>query len=113
MNLITPLADATLLEHRAIALSAALPGKGQMGATMETALLSLAQSVVAQTNDARLAREANAAAQEQPALPSTSHPNYCKTCVVSPFSPILKTTLKQAYSRSSLLMARKNIGGLI
>jgi hypothetical protein len=75
MNLITPLADAVLLEHRAIALSAALPGKGQMGATMETALLSLAQSVVAQTNDARLAREANAAAQEQPALPSTKYKN--------------------------------------
>ena len=75
INIITPLADATLLEHRALALAAALPGRGQMGATMETALLSLAQSVVAQTNDARIAREANAAAQEQPALPSAKYKN--------------------------------------
>jgi hypothetical protein len=75
VNLVTPIADATLLEHRATALSLALPGRAQMGATMETALLTLAQSVMAQTNDARIAREANAAAQEQPVLPSAKYRN--------------------------------------
>jgi hypothetical protein len=75
INLVTPIADATLLEHRATALALALPRRAQMGATMETALLTLAQSVVAQTNDARLAREANAAAQEQPILPSSKYRN--------------------------------------
>jgi hypothetical protein len=73
INLVTPIADAALLEHRATALALPLPGRAQMGATMKTALLTLAQSVVAQTNDARLAREANAAAQEQPVLPSSKY----------------------------------------
>jgi hypothetical protein len=74
-NLITPAADADLLEHRALALTTALPGRNQLGASMETALLTLAQSVVAQTNDVRQAREANAAAQNQPTLPSTKYRN--------------------------------------
>jgi hypothetical protein len=75
VNLVAPTADASLLEHRATALSLALPGRAQMGTTMETALLTLAQSVVAQTNDARMAREANVAAREQPVLPSTKYRN--------------------------------------
>jgi len=37
--------------------------------------MSLAQSIVAQTNDVRTAREANAAAQAQPVLPSTKYQN--------------------------------------
>jgi len=75
INLITPAADTTLLQHRALSLATALPGRSQMGATIETALLTLAQLVVAQTNDVRLAREANAAAQNLPILPSTKYRN--------------------------------------
>jgi len=75
VDLIVPPADALLLEHRATALATALPGRAQMGATIETALLTLAQSVAAQTNDVRLAREAKAAEQRQPTLPSAKYRN--------------------------------------
>ncbi len=73
--LISPVADKDLIAQRALALKLVLPGLGQPSAGLETALLQMANAVVTQTNDQRIAREARANEALLPTLPSTKFQN--------------------------------------
>jgi hypothetical protein len=75
IHLISPVADKDLIAQRTAILKQALPGMGQMPGGIEAALLQMAQAVVSQTNDHRLAREAKIAEATQPNLPSTKFKN--------------------------------------
>jgi hypothetical protein len=73
--LISPVADKDLLAHRAMAMKLALPGLDEPPTGLTTALLQMATAVVAQTNDQRLAREAQANEEATPTLPSAKFRN--------------------------------------
>jgi hypothetical protein len=69
-DLISPLADASLLLHRSKLLHQALPALLQPSTSLEHAITQMAVAVTQQTNDTRVAREQKLAAAEEPKLPS-------------------------------------------
>jgi hypothetical protein len=73
--LLSPVADRDLILHRSLILKQALPGIGQPAEGLEVALLQMANAVVAQTNDQRLAREVKANEAALPTLPSAKFKN--------------------------------------
>jgi hypothetical protein len=73
--LIAPAADKDLILHRQEILKHALPGLGQPTPGLETALFQMANAMVTQTTDQRLARETRAAEVAIPMLPSTKFRN--------------------------------------
>jgi hypothetical protein len=73
--LVSPVADRDLINHWTLLLKQALTGLGQPAAGLEVALMQMAQAVVAQTNDQRLAREAKATEAMIPTLPSSKFKN--------------------------------------
>ncbi len=73
--MISPVADKDLLNHHAFLLKQALPGLGQPAESYETALMHMAQAVIAQTNDHRLARESKIADSLAPTLLSAKFKN--------------------------------------
>jgi hypothetical protein len=69
-DLISPLADASLLLHRSKLLHQALPALFQPSASLEHAITQMAVAVTQQTNDSRVAREQKLAEAEAQKLPS-------------------------------------------
>jgi hypothetical protein len=70
VDLIAPLADATLLQHRSKLLNQVLPGLFQPSTSVEHAITQMAVAVTQQTNDTRQAREQKLADAAAPKLPS-------------------------------------------
>jgi hypothetical protein len=70
IELVAPLADSVLLQHRAKILNQVLPGLFQPSASLEHAITQMAVAVTQQTNDSRAAREQKLADSVTPKLPS-------------------------------------------
>jgi hypothetical protein len=75
IHLVAPAADRDLILHRNHVLKQALPGLGQPTPGLETALFQMANAIIAQTTDQRVARETKAIKALQPILPSTKFKN--------------------------------------
>jgi hypothetical protein len=70
INIISPPADRDLIVHRSNLLNQALPGLKEPSPGLEAALSQMAVALMAQTNDARVARDQREAQALEPKLPS-------------------------------------------
>jgi hypothetical protein len=75
IHLVSPVADQDLILHRQLVLRLALPGLGQPSEGLESALFQMANAVVLQRNDQRLARETKGNEALEPILPSAKFRN--------------------------------------
>jgi hypothetical protein len=75
IHLLSPVADQDLIQHRSFTLKLALPGLGQPAEGLESALFQMANAVVAQTIDQRMARELRTNEAQLPTLPSAKFKN--------------------------------------
>jgi hypothetical protein len=70
IDLVVPLADGNLINHRTRLLKQVLPGLYTPPESLERAITQMAVAVTQSTNDTRLAREEKAARAAEPKLPS-------------------------------------------